>query len=203
MADISKINVGGTEYTLDADKLDGLHAASFAKDFYIGVGSTGASGVRPTKFLTVDYSSCTSETGVLLKLSMVSGHGNGSSYKFLEDIILGVNLSGDVSGNIYKFFGVSLGSYDDKTRYYGDIFYVKNTTTKVVDFYALIGQYSYFYMTPYKRLNSSTGGTITQASGTPTFYSSGTKTYITSGNYAMTSDIPKLSVDNTTLQIVL
>lgn len=130
---------------------------------------------NPIKFLTVDYNSATSEAGVLIKITMMCGHGNGVSYNYYQDAIFSVSYQGTVSCNIYRYYAASI-TYDSTTHYYGDIFWVIDTTNKVVDFYVLMGQYSTMKVSPLKRMNSSTGGTITQLT-TATKYSSGTKNY--------------------------
>lgn len=162
-------------------------------NFSISIGSTNGGNPRQVKFMSINYTTATSEAGVSIKLSMVSGHGNGSSYRFLQDAILGVTYTGVVSVDVYKYYNASVGTFDGAARNYGDVFYVKDETNKIVDFYVLLGQYSTVKVTPYFRLNSSTGGVITQLSGTPTYYSSGTKVYGNNSLYATKSDIPGVS----------
>ena len=162
-------------------------------NFSISIGSTNGGNPRQVKFMSINYTTATSEAGVSIKLSMVSGHGNGSSYRFLQDAILGVTYTGVVSIDVYKYYNASVGTFDGAARNYGDIFYVKDETNKIVDFYVLLGQYSTVKVTPYFRLNSSTGGVITQLSGAPTYYSSGTKVYGNNSLYAKNSDIPNVS----------
>lgn len=177
-------------------KIDKATTDALAKkmdNFSISIGSTNGGNPRQVKFMSINYTTATSEAGVSIKLSMVSGHGNGSSYRFLQDAILGVTYTGVVSVDVYKYYNASVGTFDGSTRNYGDIFYVKDETNKIVDFYVLLGQYSTVKVTPYFRLNASTGGVITQLSGTPTYYSSGTKVYGNNSLYAKNSDIPIVS----------
>ena len=162
-------------------------------NFSISIGSTNGGNPRQVKFMSINYTTATSEAGVSIKLSMVSGHGNGSSYRFLQDAILGVTYTGVVSVDVYKYYNASVGTFDGAARNYGDIFYVNDETNKIVDFYVLLGQYSTVKVTPYFRLNASTGGVITQLSGAPTYYSSGTKVYGNNSLYAKKSDIPNVS----------
>ena len=162
-------------------------------NFSISIGLTNGGNPRQVKFMSINYTTATSDAGVSIKLSMASGHGNGSSYRFLQDTILGVTYTGVVSVDVYKYYNASVGTFDGAARNYGDIFYVKDETNKIVDFYVLLGQYSTVKLTPYFRLNSSTGGVITQLSGTPTYYSSGTKVYGNNSLYAKKSDIPNVS----------
>lgn len=147
---------------------------------------------KPVKFATVNYSTCGSENGVAIKVSMVSGHGNGSSYAFLQDTIIKVTHSGVVEVDNFKYYGASAGTYDGAARQYGDIFWVIDTTNKIVDFYCLMGQYARMYQSPFKRVTYSTGGTITQYTNC-TVYSSGTKVYGNNSNIALMSDISALS----------
>lgn len=128
------------------------------------------------KFCTVDYSSCDSNNGVLVKITMMAGHGNGVSYNHYQDAIISVGYTGTVSVNIFRYYAQSV-TYESTTHYYGDIFYTIDTTNKVVTFYDLMGQYSYVNQAPYKKMNGSIKGTVTQFSGTAVHYSSGTKTY--------------------------
>lgn len=162
-------------------------------NFSISIGSTNGGNPRQVKFMSINYTTATSDAGISIKLSMVSGHGNGSSYRFLQDAILGVTYTGIVSVDVYKYYNANVGTFDEASRNYGDIFYVKDETNKIVDFYVLLGQYSTMKVTPYFRLNSSTGGVITQLSGTPTYYSSGTKVYGNNSLYAKKSDIPNVT----------
>lgn len=136
-------------------------------------GQGGNPGV--VKFLTVDYSTCGSENGVLIKVTMMAGHGNGSSYNHYQDAIISVNYQGAVSVNIYRYYAQSV-TYSGAAHYYGDILYTIDTTNKIVKFYDLMGQYSYMKQSPFKRMNGSSGGVITQhtsasydLSGTSTF----------------------------------
>lgn len=128
------------------------------------------------KFCTVNYSACDSNNGVLVKITMMAGHGNGTSYNHYQDAIISVGYTGTVSVNIFRYYAASV-TYESTTHYYGDIFYTIDTTNKVVTFYDLMGQYSYLNQAPYKKMNGSSKGTVTQFNGTAVHYSSGTKTY--------------------------
>lgn len=163
-----------------------------ANDYSIELYNGTAGNPKPVKFMTVNYSTCGSENGVAIKVGMVSGHGNGSSYAFLQDAIIKVTHTGDAAVDNFKYYGADAGTYDSATRQYGDIFWVIDTTNKIVDFYCLMGQYARIQMTPYKRVTYSTGGTITQYTSA-TVYSSGTKVWANNSEFAMLSDIPSLS----------
>ena len=159
-------------------------AGDYSLEIYNGTGGNP----KPVKFMTVNYSTCGSENGVAIKLGMVSGHGNGSSYAFLEDAIIRVSYLGTVEVDNFKYYGASTGTYDGANRYYGDIFWVINTETKIVDFYVLMGQYARIQMTPYKRVTYSTGGTITQYTSC-TVYSSGDKSWANNSEITLMSDL--------------
>ena len=149
----------------------------------------GTSGnPKPVRFLTVNYSTCGSENGVAVKVSMVSGHGNGTSYAFLQDAIIKVNYLGGVSVDSFKYYGQEV-SDGGVARQYGDIFWVIDVDNTIVDFYVLMGQYARVQMTPYKRVTYSTGGTITQYTSC-TVYSSGDKVWGNNSEIAMKNDIP-------------
>lgn len=156
---------------------------TFSKSIYVG----SAGNPRPVKFCTVDYNNTYSEAGVSIKIRAVSGHGNGSSYNFLEDIFLSVNYLGQVSVNCQKYYDQAI-DYDGATRAYGDIFLVQNTTNKVVDLYILCGQYSTVKFTPYQRLNLSDRGVITQYTSL-SLYSSGTKVWGNNVLYANSDEV--------------
>ena len=159
-----------------------------ADDYSLEIYNGTSGNPKPVKFMTVNYSTCGSENGVAIKLGLVSGHGNGSSYAFLEDAIIKVTYTGLVSVDNFKYYGADTGSYEGVNRQYGDIFWVINTDDKVVDFYVLMGQYARVNMTPYKRVTYSTGGTITQYTSC-TIYSSGTKNWANNSKIALMSDI--------------
>lgn len=71
----------------------------------------------------------------------------------------------------------------------GNIFWLVDETNKIIDFYCLMGQYARMYMTPWRRLTYSSGGTVTQHTSC-TVYSSGTKTWGNNSEIALVSDIP-------------
>lgn len=156
-------------------------------DFTLSI-STAGGGTIPVKICTVNYTTAGSEAGVLIKFSMVSGHGNGSSYKFLEDVILSVNYQGTVSADVLKYYGAA-ATYEG-SRQFGDVFWTVDTANKIVKFYCVAGQYSTVKMTPYKRLNSSAGGTITQHTGSADTSVSGTKVWGRNSNFATVADVP-------------
>ena len=164
----------------------GKRMYDFCLEIYNGTGGNP----KPVKFMTVNYSTCGSENGVAVKLGLVSGHGNGTSYAFLEDAIVRVTYLGGVEVDNFKYYGASTGTYDGAERQYGDIFWVIDTTNKIVDFYVLMGQYARIQATPAKRVTYSTGGTITQHTSC-TVYSSGTKNWANNSEIATKSDIPE------------
>jgi hypothetical protein len=165
-----------------------------ANDFSIGfnINNAGGGNPRPIKFVSVNYSTCADHNGVMIKIGMVSGHGDCSNYVFLQDAIINVNYLGTVSVNNFKYYGATI-DYSG-ARQYGDIFWVNNATDKVVNFYCLMGQYSNLNMTPYKRLTPSSGGTITQYN-TYTgsmLYSSGTQVWANNSDIALASELSNL-----------
>lgn len=159
-----------------------------ADDYSIEMYNGTSGNPKPVKFISVDYTSCNSENGVAIKFGMVSGHGNGSSYAFLQDVIIKVTHTGVTTVDNFKYYGAATSTYDGAIRQYGDIFWVHNADTKVVDFYVLMGQYSRVQMTPWKRVTYSTGGSITQYSSA-TVYSAGTKEWGNNSEFALMSDL--------------
>ena len=148
---------------------------------------------KPVKFLTINYSNCDSNNGVMVKVGMVSGHGNGTSYTFLQDAIINVGYTGTISANNFKYYGAAVTD-SGVERQYGDIFWIHDSTNKIVDFYVLMGQYADVKMMPFKRLNSSSGGTVTQHTSC-TVYSSGTKMWANNSDIALMSDLSGINLD--------
>lgn len=186
-ASTRKANIDLATYTTTSAMNTAL--SKKVNDYTIDLYNGTVGNPKGVKCVTVDYSNCTSETGVLIKIGMVSGHGNGTSYTFLQDAIIKVNQNGDVEVDNFKYYGAATSTYDDAVRQYGDIFWVVDATNKVVDFYCLMGQYSHMYQTPLKRLNQSTGGTITQYTGSCAVYASGTKVWANNSDIALMSDV--------------
>lgn len=147
-------------------------------NYSITINHNTAGNPRQVKFLSVNYTNYTSNSAAYFKLGAMSCHGNGSSYQFLEDIIIGVSSTGTITAQLYKYCQAST-TLDSVTRYYGDVFYTHDTTAKVVDFYILCGQYASSQFTPFTKIGSTTTSGITQYSGTATYYSAGTKTWFT------------------------
>lgn len=160
-------------------------------NYSITINHNTAGNPRQVKFLSVNYTNYTSNSAAYFKLGAMSCHGNGSSYQFLEDIIIGVSSTGTITAQLYKYCQADT-TLDNVTRYYGDVFYTHDTTAKVVDFYILCGQYASSQFTPFTKIGSTTTSGITQYSGTATYYSSGTKTWFTGcgTTYARKTDIP-------------
>ncbi len=165
-------------------------------NFNLNIGTTNAGNPRPTLFTTINYTNFTSESGAYFKLSATGCHGNGASYAFLEDVIIGVSYSGTISCNVYKYAQTSCGAYQGANRHYGDVFYVHDSTSKTVKFYILLGQYSSAQFTPATKIGLSraisAANGITQHTGTPTYYSSGDIVWAIGNDttYARLSDIP-------------
>ncbi len=159
-----------------------------ANDFSIEIYNETSGNPKPVRFASFNYSTCNSEAGIAAKISLVSGHGNGTSYAFLEDAIIRVSYVGTVEVDNFKYYGADAGTYDGAARQYGDIFWLIDTTNKIVDFYCLMGQYARVYQTPWRRLTYSTGGTVTQHTSC-TVYSSGDKTWANNSDIVLMSDL--------------
>lgn len=157
-------------------------------DYTINISHQTAGNPRIVKFVSVNYASA----ATCFKMGAMTCHNNGSSYQFLTDMLITVTTGGVVTANIYKFAQSSIGSVDGVARYTGDVFYVNDTTNKIVDFYILCGQYSESQFTPVTKVGSTTIAYVTQYSGTATYYSSGDKTWANGcgTTYARLSDIP-------------
>jgi len=135
-----------------------------------------AGGTQANKFLSINYSGYGSESAAYFKMSAASCHGNGTSYQFLEDILIGCSKDGAVTCKLYKYCQSTAAS-PYATYNYGDVFYVIDTTNKIVDFYILCGQYSHSYYTPFTKIGNTTTSGITQYTSTPVVYSSGDKVW--------------------------
>lgn len=163
-----------------------------ANDFSIELYNGTNGNPKPVRFASFNYSTCTSEEGIAAKISMVSGHGNGSSYAFLQDAIIKVGYNGSVTVDNFKYYGQAVTD-NGVARQYGDIFWLVDTENKIVDFYCLMGQYSRLNMTPWKRLTYSSKGAVTQYTNC-TVYSSGEKVWANNSNIAMLNDLNDLDM---------
>ena len=180
-------------YALTSHSHDSVYATKTelnkkADDFSIEIYNGTAGNPKPVRFASFNYSTCNSEEGIAAKISLVSGHGNGSSYAFLQDAIIRVTHTGGVEVDNFKHYGANAGTYDGAARQYGDIFWLHDTTNKIVDFYCLMGQYARVYQTPWKRLTYSSKGSVTQYTNC-TVYSSGTKAWANNSEYALLGDL--------------
>lgn len=192
------ITVNDDSHNHTITNVDGLQTAlnGKANDFSIEIYNGTGGNPKPVRFASFNYSTCNSENGIAAKISLVSGHGNGSSYAFLQDAIIRVSYDGSVEVDNFKYYGTETGTYDGANRQYGDIFWLTDSTNKIIDFYCLMGQYSRVNQTPWKRLTYSTGGTVTQHTSC-TVYSSGTKVWANNSDIALVSDISTIA-NNTT-----
>lgn len=167
-------------------------------NYSLSIGSTNGGNPRQVLFCSVNYTNFDSNSGAYFKLGAMSGHGNGSSYTFVEDIFINVNYQGTVTCQVYKYVQQAV-TLDNVARNYGDVFYTIDTTNKIVYFYILLGQYSSAQFTPGTKIGAAKAVTsangIVQYTGTPTYYSSGTKTWATgdSATYVRSNEVPTTS----------
>lgn len=157
-------------------------------DYTLTISHQSAGNPRMVKFVSVNYASA----ATCFKMGAMTCHDNGVSYQFLTDMLIAVTTGGEVTANIYKFAQTSIGNVDGVARYTGDVFYVNDTTNKIVDFYILCGQWSASQFTPVTKVGSTTIAYVTQYSGNANYYSSGDKTWVNGcgTTYARLSDIP-------------
>lgn len=160
-------------------------ASDYSIDLYNGTGGNP----KPVRFASFSYGACDSNNGISALIRMVSGHGNGVSYVFLQDAIINVAYNGTVTVDNFKYYGAETATYDGAVRQYGDIFWLVDETNKIVDFYCLMGQYSRVNMTPWKRLTYSSKGSVTQYTSC-TVYSSGNKNWANNNSFAVKANIP-------------
>ena len=156
-------------------------------DYTISISHQSAGNPRMVKFVSVNYAS----KATCFKMGAMTCHDNGVSYQFLTDMLIAVTTGGVVTANIYKFAQSSIGSVDGVARYTGDVFYVNDTTNKIVDFYILCGQWSVSQFTPVTKVGSTTIAYVTQYSGNANYYSSGDKVWVNGcgTTYARLSDL--------------
>ena len=162
-------------------------------NFVNNIGNTNAGNPRQVRFISVDYNTA----ATYFKMSATSCHDNGTSYQFLEDIIIGVTTGGTIVCNVYKYCQQSCGtaSYnlvDGLERQYGDVFYTHDETNKIVEFYILMGQYASAQFTPPTKIGSTTIQYVTPYTGYPIYHSSGARIWA-NGNgttYATLDKIP-------------
>lgn len=156
-------------------------------DYTLTISHQTAGNPRMVKFVSVNYAS----KATCFKMGAMTCHDNGSSYQFLTDMLIAVTTGGVVTANIYKFAQSSIGNVDGVARYTGDVFYVNDTTNKIVDFYILCGQWSASQFTPVTKVGSTTIAYVTQYSGNANYYSSGDKVWVNGcgTTYARLSDL--------------
>lgn len=166
-------------------------------DYTITISHQTAGNPRMVKFVSVNYAS----KATCFKMGAMTCHDNGVSYQFLTDMLIAVTTGGEVTANIYKFAQTSIGNVDGVARYTGDVFYVNDTTNKIVDFYILCGQWSASQFTPVTKVGSTTIAYVTQYSGDANYYSSGDKTWVNGcgTTYARLSDLSNITATATTL----
>ncbi len=168
-------------------------------DYTITISHQSAGNPRMIKFASVNYSS----RATCFKMAAMTCHDNGASYQFLTDMLIAVTTAGEVTANIYKFAQSSVGNVDGVARYTGDVFYVNDTTNKIVDFYILCGQWSESQFTPVTKVGSTTIDYVTQHSGNANekslYYSNGDKTWVNGcgTTYAKLSDLSNYVTTNT------
>lgn len=171
-------------------------------NYSLSLGSTNGGNPRQALFCSVNYTNFDSNSGAYFKLGAMSGHGNGSSYTFVEDIFINVNYQGTVTCEVYKYVQQAV-TLDGVARNYGDVFYTIDTTNKIVYFYILLGQYSSAQFTPGTKIGPTkevtTANGIIQYTGTPTYYSSGTKAWATGDStlYARLNEVVDLTSNQT------
>ena len=210
-AEVTESTVSGWGFTKNTGtitkvQLNGIDVASSGvanvkalPNYSVNLGSTNGGNPRPALFMTVNYTNMTSSASAYMKLGMMSCHGNGSAYKFMQDVMINVTSTGTVGCTVYKHTTSNYGTWNSRNCDYGDIFWTIDTTNKIVSFYVLLGQYSSMNMTPptYIGLATYSAGT-SQKSGTPTYYSSGDINWATIGSYVTNTDPTFIGIVDTT-----
>lgn len=206
LSDVDPVNDGKLTIQLNGSKINDFTANSATDktvniqalpNYNLKLNYVSGGGTQPNKFLSINYSAYTSESAAYFKMSAASCHGNGQSYQFLEDILIGCSVTGVVTCKVFKYCQQNAASPYASYKY-GDVFYVKDENNKVVDFYILCGQYAASYYTPFIKIGNTTTSGITQYIGTPTKYSTGTRVWADGNSavvavqdsYSTTSEIP-------------
>lgn len=156
--------------------------------------STSGGNPREVRFVRVNYSTFDGNNAAYFRIGAMCSHGNGSSYTFLEDIIIGVSSAPAVTCTIYKQVqNASTYTIDSHTVHFGDVYWVVDTTNKYVDFYIIGGQYATINFTPFMKIGATISDTSKIVQYTSAnYYSSGTRVWNALGNgslYATTSDL--------------
>lgn len=160
---------------------------------YLNIYNGEGGNPRAIRFATADYSSCNSNNGIYAKISLMSGHGNGVSYCFLEDVFIKVaynyvdeNSKPTIQVNNFKYYESEV---DGNPQKYGDVYWTVDESVRKVYFYVLAGQWSHVYQSPWRRLSWSTGGNIIQ--DTACVYSDGRpQNWANNTRYAMKNEVP-------------
>lgn len=184
-------NIGTFTANASSDVIANIKALP---NFSLDISHQSVGNPRIVKFVSVNYTN----RATCFKMAAMTCHDNGVSYRFLTDMLIAVTTAGEVTADIYKFAQQEVGNVDGVARYTGDVFYVNDTTNKIVDFYILCGQWSNSQFTPITKVGSTYIGDVTQYSGTATYYSSGEKTWVNGcgTTYARLSDVnTRLALD--------
>lgn len=167
--------------------------------------STSGGNPRQVKFVRVNYATFDGNNAAYFRIGAMCSHGNGSSYTFLEDIIIGVSSAPAVTCQVFKQVqNASTYAVDGYTAHFGDVYWVTDTTNKYVDFYIITGQYATINFTPFMKIGATISDTskIVQYTGSASLYSSGTRNWATGNGttYARLSDV--VSITSATLTLV-
>lgn len=169
--------------------------------------STSAGNPREVRFVRINYSTFDGNNAAYFKIGAMCSHGNGSSYTFLEDIIIGCNMNGSCTCEVYKQVqNVSTYTVGGTTVHFGDVYWTVDTTNKIVDFYIICGQYATINFTPFTAIGATVKDTskIFQYTGSATLYSSGTRIWANGNStlYARLNDIPESAITATPSRIL-
>lgn len=159
--------------------------------------TTGGNGYRlVAKF---DYSAApTGDNRKVFRFKVKQGHGNGVSYVFWGDYIVGLGTSNQITCS-------GLLSKSDGT--YGKCGYRVDAANHTIYFYIYTGQYSAYYTSDITSLTPGTNGTVTWYTGsgvTSDTVTEGVNSYYptASGTLATTSQIPTNHVTTDTVQTI-
>lgn len=164
--------------------------------------STSAGNPREVRFVRINYSTFDGNNAAYFKIGAMCSHGNGKSYTFLEDIIIGCDMNGSCTCEVYKQVqNVSTYTVGGTTVHFGDVYWTVDTTNKIVDFYIICGQYATINFTPFTAIGATVKDTskIYQYTGSATLYSSGTRIWANGNStlYARLNDIPESAITAT------
>lgn len=142
--------------------------------FSLNISHATAGNPRETKFITINYWNMTQYGAAYFKLSATSCHPDWSGYNYLVDIIIWCTYKWVVTAKVLKYVHSSVDQYSPGYawwgKYFGDVFYVKDTENQKVYFYILWWQYTSSDFTPATKIGNTSLTNVTQHTWSASYY---------------------------------